>query len=104
MRPAAPTAPMNQAVLVTNSSATPPGVALGIHLDIGVAAGGEQALDGLADIRHAQGAVDFKRQQVVQFGRVERLLGRIEADGGDGEPLVWRGSLRRGYGEPKQRA
>lgn len=48
-------------------------VGLGIHLNVGVAAGGEEALNARPDVGHAERLVYAERQDVMQLGRLERL-------------------------------
>jgi hypothetical protein len=56
---------------------------LGVYLDVLVAAGGVQPLDGRTHVGHAQRLLLPERQDLVQFGRIERLLGRHELDRDD---------------------
>ena len=51
-------------------------VRLGVHLNIGVAAGGEQPLDAGAHHGHAQRLVALQRQNLEEFGALQGLLPR----------------------------
>ena len=47
---------------------TPPLIRLGIHLDIAIAAGGEEALDAGAHHGHAQRLIALQRQNFEELG------------------------------------
>ncbi len=58
-------------------------VGLRIHRDIGIPAGGEEALDGCADGLRFERVAGLQGENAVQFIGIERLLRRVEPDYGD---------------------
>ena len=61
----------------------PVAIGLGIHLDVGIAPGGEQAVDAGAHLRDVERGVHLEGQDVVQLGGFERLPAGLELNVAD---------------------
>jgi hypothetical protein len=78
-------------------------IRLCVHLDIGIAAGGEEAVDAGADGGDVQGLADFQGKNFVEFCGFEGLSLGTELDVGDLEGCVFlvlseEGGRERGNG------
>ncbi len=74
----------------------------GIHLHVGVAAGGEEPFDAVAHGAHAEGLVHLEGENLVELGGFEGLAPGIELDVANRQPLEF-GGLGAQHGSLRNR-